>query len=51
MKCDICGKSVSRTFLDKIKGTYIRDARGRHTVCFECQSKLKDRESIVQQLK
>ena len=38
MKCEICGKSIATTFLDKIKGTFVRDSKGKlHAVCFECQ--------------
>ena len=41
MKCDICGKTIATTFLEKIKGTFVKDAKGkRHAVCFDCQKTL-----------
>lgn len=52
MKCEICGKGVAKTFLDKIMGTYVKDEKGKpHAVCFECQSKLKDKAEILEKLK
>ncbi len=52
MKCEICGKGIATTFLEKLKGTHVKDSKGKlHSVCFECQSKLKDKESLLQQLK
>ena len=39
MKCAICKASIEKTFLGKIKGTYI----GKKTVCPDCQSKHKDK--------
>lgn len=52
MKCEVCDKSIAKTFLDKIKGTYVKDAKGKQrAICFECQSKLKDKASLLQHLK
>ena len=52
MKCEICNKSIATTFLGKVKGTYVKDSKGKlRAVCFECQSKFKDKESLLQQLK
>ncbi len=52
MKCEICGKSVAKTFLGKIKGTYVKDANGNlRAACFECQSMLKGKELLLQQMK
>ena len=52
MKCEICGKNIATTFLEKIKGTRVRDSEGKlHAVCFECQSKFKDKGLLLQQLK
>ncbi len=52
MKCDICSAKIETTFLGKIKGTYIRDAKGKQRVaCFECQKKLVTKEAIVDALK
>lgn len=51
MKCEICGKGIAKTFLDKIKGTYIRDGKGRlRTVCFECQKNLGGKAQLVMKL-
>lgn len=52
MKCEVCGKTMAATFLEKLKGTFVKDAKGKlHSVCFECQSKFKDKESLLQQMK
>jgi hypothetical protein len=38
MKCETCGKAIPETFLEKIKGTFVKDDKGkRHAICFECQ--------------
>ncbi|MFT4344111.1 MAG: hypothetical protein ACMXYE_05190 [Candidatus Woesearchaeota archaeon] len=47
-KCDICREKVGETFLNKVLGTYIRDAHGkRRLVCSDCQHKLQTREKIL----
>jgi len=52
MKCEICGKGIAFTFLEKPKGTYVKDGKGKvRTVCFECQSKFTSKEQLLQQLK
>ena len=52
MKCEVCSKAIATTFLEKLKGTFVKDAKGKpHSVCFECQSKLKDKESLLQQIR
>ncbi len=52
MKCDICGKGITTTFLEKLKGTFVKDSKGKpHSVCFECQSRFRDKESLMQQLR
>ena len=51
-KCAICSKKISETFLGKIIGTYVKDAKGKkHIVCFECQKKFKDKKEILESLK
>lgn len=51
MKCDICKNKVEETFLEKITGTYIKDAKGKkHMVCPECQKKYKTKEEILKHL-
>ena len=40
MKCDLCGNKVEETFLKKILGTYVKDAKGKkHIACQQCQIK------------
>jgi len=40
MKCKLCGKKIEETFLKKILGSYVKDAKGkRHPVCKDCQKK------------
>lgn len=52
MKCEICKKKIEETFLKKILGTYVKDAKGKkHPVCFECQKKLTTKEELLSQLK
>lgn len=52
MKCEICGKAIATTFLEKLKGTFVKDAKGKQRlVCFECQSRFKDKQSLLQQIK
>lgn len=51
MKCEICKKKIEETFLKKILGTYVKDAKGKkHTFCPECQKKYKTKEEILEQL-
>ena len=50
-KCGICGKKIEELFLGKIKGTYVKDSKGKlHTICFECQKKLKLKEDVLKEL-
>ncbi len=43
MKCELCKAAIEQLFLGKIKGTIIKDAKGKlHTVCFGCQRKFKN---------
>jgi len=52
MKCSICSKSIETTFLNKIIGTHIKDAKGkRHPICFECQKKFSSKEEILKIIK
>ncbi len=40
VKCEVCNQNISVVFLDKIKGTVIKDSKGKkHFVCSECQKK------------
>jgi transcriptional regulator NrdR family protein len=52
MKCEICKKKVEETFLKKVLGTYVKDAKGKkRLVCPECQKKLTTKEELLNQLK
>ncbi len=52
MKCELCKKGIEQTFLAKILGTYVKDAKGKqHVICFECQKKFQKKEDILAQLK
>ena len=52
MNCSICNKSIGKTFLNKIIGTYIKNDKGKfHTVCFECQKRFKSKEEILKVIK
>ena len=51
MKCAICGSKVPETFLAKIIGTFVKDAKGKkHAVCSGCQQSLGSKEKIVEKL-
>lgn len=51
-KCEICGKTIEKTFLGKIIGTYIKDEKyKKHLVCFECQKKFKKKDELLKELK
>lgn len=51
MKCEICKKKIEETFLKKIIGTYVKDAKGKkHAICFECQKTLGSKEKILEKL-
>ena len=47
MKCDICGKNIEETFLEKLKGTIVKMKKGDknaiYHVCSECQKKFGDK--------
>lgn len=51
MKCDICKNKIEETFLEKMLGSYVKDAKGKkHLVCSECQKKFKTKEEILKQI-
>lgn len=51
MKCELCKNAIGTTFLGKILGTHVKDAKGKlHTICFECQKKLRTKAEILQKL-
>jgi DNA-directed RNA polymerase subunit RPC12/RpoP len=52
MKCEICSSKISETFLEKPKGTYVKDTKGKkHTVCFECQKKFPTKQQLLENIK
>ncbi len=52
MDCEICGKKLATTFMEKLIGTYVKDSKGKkHSVCFECQHKFAEKSLILQHLR
>ena len=53
MKCEICKSKIEDMYLKKIKGTYLKDEKGKkHAVCSECQRKLSnEKEKLLAELK
>jgi hypothetical protein len=48
MKCDVCGKKIELTFLNKRIGTTMRDAKKKkRDICNECQKKYSKEELIT----
>lgn len=50
MKCQICKNRIGYTFLEKIKGTYVKDKGKKIAICFDCQSKLKNKKEILEKV-
>ena len=52
MKCEICKNKIQDMYLKKIKGTYVKDEKGKkHTVCSECQQKLENnKENMLKEI-
>jgi hypothetical protein len=52
MKCEICKQQIAETFLNKVIGTYVKDAKGKkHVICHDCQHALKtDKKAILEKL-
>jgi len=46
MKCDVCNAKINKTFLGKIKGTYIFKDKKKKVVCPNCQKKLSTEEIL-----
>jgi hypothetical protein len=45
MKCDVCGKKIEITFLNKMIGTSMRDAKKKkRNVCSDCQKRYSPEE-------
>jgi len=44
MKCEICGKKIETTFMNKIVGTYYKKGRKKKAVCPACQKANSEKE-------
>ena len=45
MKCELCKRQVQETFLKKLIGSYVKDAKGKkHLICNSCQKQLSMQE-------
>ena len=52
MNCNVCGAKIGETFLGKIKGTYVKDGKGKmRAVCFGCQKKFPSKEDLIKSIK
>jgi hypothetical protein len=52
MKCKICKQKIEQTFLNKIRGTYIKDEKGKkHAVCENCQREYPDKKKLLEAMK
>jgi len=52
MKCEICGQGIAEMFLKKIKGTYVKDEKGKkHLVCFSCQKNIPTKKEMLEKIK
>ncbi|HLD33407.1 MAG TPA: hypothetical protein VJB66_01690 [Candidatus Nanoarchaeia archaeon] len=52
MNCEICKNTLEELFLKKMKGTFIKDGKGKkHIVCFDCQKKFNnDKQKMLESL-
>ncbi len=51
LKCDICKAKLEQTFLEKVIGTYVKDAKGKkHLACPQCQKKFPRKAELLKQL-
>lgn len=48
MKCELCKSAIEELFLGKMKGTIIKDKKGKHhSICFDCQKKFNKEEMLA----
>ena len=48
MNCAICKAKISSTFLGKIIGAYVKDAKGKtRTICPQCQKRYPAKSDII----
>ncbi len=51
MNCEICSAKLQESFLQKIIGTFVKDAKGKkHMICPQCQRTLKEKKNILEKL-
>ncbi|MBI2147355.1 hypothetical protein HYU19_02645 [Candidatus Woesearchaeota archaeon] len=51
MKCEICSGAIQETFLKKLIGTVVKDAKGKkHKICSQCQKKFPAKEEAIAKL-
>lgn len=51
MKCEICKSKIEENFLEKMFGSYVKDAKGKkHTICSNCQKKYKTKKEILEKI-
>ena len=51
MKCEICKQQIQETFLGKLIGGAVKDAKGKkHFVCAACQQKYRTKEELLKAL-
>jgi uncharacterized protein YbaR (Trm112 family) len=51
MKCEICKGKIEKTFLAKVFGSYVKDAKGKkHLICPQCQKKFPTKEEVLKKL-
>ena len=51
MKCELCKAGVDTLFLEKVNGSYIKDAKGKkHLICPQCQKKFPKKDDILKKL-
>jgi hypothetical protein len=51
MKCEVCKSKIETTFLGKIVGTVVKDAKGKkHHLCSACHRKLRAKKEMLASL-
>ncbi len=51
VKCDVCKGVIEETFLGKLRGGFVKDAKGKkHAVCSVCQEKFRSKDALLAQL-
>ena len=51
MKCELCKGTVETLFLEKISGSYVKDAKGKkHLICPHCQKKFPQKSEVLKKL-